>query len=428
MKKQSELKTKVSLVMGCLCLSATSFAQMEEPELTPVEKLEQKTEMLENAVKTLQKLKVSGYLQTQWQYGEKDASLKVGNVSENPEESFSRFGIRRGRIKFAYEDGIASGVFQLDITEKGVGIKDVYLLVKDPWFNANGLKAGVFDRPFGNEISYSSSRRESPERSTVFQTLFPEERDLGALLLLQPAKTSAWNFLKLEAGLFAGNGIKQETDSRKDFIGHLSADKNIGSDMRISGGVSYYNGSVYQGTENVYRMEGKSFVPNNDARNKGQFAKREYIGFDAQFSLMSVLGMTQLRAEYLFGEQPGAEFNSKSPNASILPATDTYIRNFKGGYAIFVQDFGTLPLSGVLKYDWYDPNTKVSKSDIGQHETAAGDVAYNTFGFGLLWRVNNNVRLQTFYEINTNETSGNLAGYEIDRKDNVFTLRAQYKF
>ncbi|OAV65669.1 Phosphate-selective porin [Bacteroidales bacterium Barb6XT] len=374
------------------------------------------------------KAKMSGYVQTQYQWGEKEASLKTGAANEKSGESFSRLGIRRGRIKFTYEEGIASGVFQVDITEKGVGFKDAYLNVKDPWTGTNGLKAGVFDRPFGNEIGYSSSRRESPERSTLFQTLFPEERDLGASFTLQAAKTSPWNFLKLEAGLFAGNGIKQETDSRKDFIGHLSAAKQIGNKARLSGGVSYYNGGVYQGDSAVYTMEGKGFVLDKSPDNKGKFAKREYFGVDGQFSLMSDLGMTQVRAEYLFGEQPGGKSNSKSPNAAALPTAATYLRPFGGGYVLLIQDLGKSPLSAVLKYDWYDPNTEVAGNDIGLNHTAAGDVVQNTLGFGMLWRVNTSLRLQAYYEINKNETTENVSNYAADRKDDVFTLRLQYKF
>lgn len=429
MKKQLKLRKQIILTLCSLCLATTVSAQDQGEESTPIEKLEQRTETLENAIKTLQKLKVSGYIQAQYQYGEEDASLKVGSKNESSDKSFNRVGIRRGRIKFAYEEGIASGVFQLDITEKGVGIKDAYLSIKDPWFKTSSLKAGVFDRPFGNEISYSSSRRESPERSTIFQTLFPEERDLGGMLLLQASKTSFWNFLKLEAGLFSGNGIKQETDNRKDFIGHLSASKDLGSDIKIGGGFSCYYGGVYQGTENVYKMEGKSFVLNSNPDNKGEFAQRKYFGVDAQFSSTNIWGMTQLRAEYLFGKQPGGKSGSKSPNASSLPVSDTYIRNFNGGYVIVIQDLGkTLPLSAVLKYDWYDPNTKVSKNEIGQNNTDSGDISQNTFGFGLLWRATNNIRLQAYYEINTNEKTENLADYKDDRKDNVFTMRLQYKF
>ncbi|GAB6012679.1 hypothetical protein [Viscerimonas tarda] len=418
------MKKCIATLFCCLSVMTTAFAQLEEPELTPVEKLEQKTQTLEDAVKKLQKFKVSGYVQAQYLWGEQDASLKSGTANENPEESFNRFGVRRGRIKFVYEEGLVSATFQPDFTEKGIAFKDVFLAVKDPWLGTSVLKAGIFDRPFGDEISFSSSRRESPERSTIFQTLFPEERDLGASLTLQADKTSPWNILKLEAGLFAGNGIKQETDSRLDFIGHLSAAKIVGSDLKIGGGVSYYNGGLFQGTDKVYSIDGKEFVLNDDAANKGRFAKREYMGLDAQLSFAGAFGMTQLRGEYLFGEQPAAKGNSKSPNASALPAIDTYNRSFSGGYVVFVQDIAQLPFSAVLKYDWYDPNTKLS----GDEAKTEGDIAVNTFGLGLLWRASANVKLTAFYELNKNETSQAIDKYKNDRKDNVLTLRLQYKF
>ena len=410
----------------CLCLTTSAFAQ--EQEIPLIEQLEQKTQTLEESIEVLQKLKVSGYIQTQYQWGKKESSLNVGSDNSNPDESFNRLGIRRGRIKFTYEDGVASGVFQLDLTEKGVGIKDAYLSIKDPWFGTSSLNAGIFDRPFGNEIGYSSSRRESPERSTIFQTLFPEERDLGGMITLQATKTSLWSLLKLEAGLFAGNGIKQETDNRKDFIGHLSATRNIGSNAKWGLGASYYYGGVAQGNENQYKMDGKLFVLDNNPSNKGKFAKREYIGFDGQFSVTSSLGMTQLRAEYLFGTQPGSKTSSKSPNSSTAIVTDTYIRNFSGGYAILIQDMGNLPLSVVLKYDWYDPNTKIAGDDIGSNGTSSADLTQSTFGFGMLWRVSNSIRLQAFYEVNKNETTQNLVNFTNDIKDDVFTLRLQYKF
>lgn len=418
------MKKKVIAVFACLCMLSSAFAQETGSKIDQVEQ-ENKTQ--NEAIKKLQRLKVSGYVQGQFQWGEENASLKVGAANENPEESFNRIGIRRGRIKFAYEGGIAGAVFQLDLSEKGVGFKDAYLSVKDPWLKTNSLKVGVFDRPFGNEIGYSSSRRESPERSAIFQTLFPDERDLGAMLTLQTGKESPINFLKLEAGVFAGNGIKQETDNRKDFIGHLSANK-AWKNIQLGGGLSYYYGGVYQGTENVYKMDGAGFLLDNNADNKGTFAKREYIGFDAQVGIKSILGATQLRAEYLFGTQPGKDTGSKSPNASTLPTSDTYLRNISGGYVILVQDLGRLPLAAVLKYDWYDPNTQASGNELGLNNTAKGDVAQNTFGFGMLWNATKDIRLTAYYEINKNETSENLTGYTADRKDNAFTLRMQYKF
>ena len=422
------MKYFVVIFTSWICLSVSAFAQQNKLNPDHAEKTETIINEHDKAIKKLQKLNVSGYIQTQYQWGQENASLKVGGKNKNPDQSFDRFGIRRGRIKFTYEENIASGVFQLDLTEKGVAFKDAYLNIKDPWIKMNSLRAGIFDRPFGFEIHHSSSKRESPERSTVFQTLFPEERDLGVMLQIQAGKNSPWNIVKINAGLFAGNGIKQETDSRKDFIGQLIVNKNIHKYAHISGGFSYYHGSVYQGTEIVYKMEGKSFVQDNNPANKGKFAKREYFGFDLQLSLDNLFGMTQLRSEYLFGQQPGGETSSKSPNSSELPSTDTYIRKFSGGYVIFIQDLGITPLSAILKYDWYDPNTKIKKDDIGRHNTGTADIAIQTFGIGMLWNINTSLRLQAFYEFNNNEKNNHLSAYSENMKDDVFTMRLQYKF
>jgi hypothetical protein len=374
------------------------------------------------------KLKVSGYIQGQFQWGEEAALLKIGSANENGQKPFSRIGIRRGRVKLIWEQGLTSAVFQLDLTEKGVGIKDAYLNLKAPWFQAAALRAGVFDRPFGYEISYSSSRRESPERSTIFQTLFPDERDLGAMVIFQAPASSPWSLLKLEAGFFAGNGIKLESDSKRDFIRHLSAAKIWGS-LTLGGGVSHYNGRVYQGSRRVYTMDGDGFIPDQQDTHLGAFAKRRYTGFDLQVAFKSLLGSTRLHGEYLFGQQPGTDGSSKSPNAPTAPVEDTYIRDFSGGYAMLVQSLGKAPVSVAAKYDVYDPNTRVSGERIGENWTTATDLEQRTLGFGALWDLNADLRLTAWYDINRNEHSKNLTdGFDRDLKNDVFTLRMQYKF
>jgi hypothetical protein len=444
---------------------------MQEPELSDVEVLDQKVSTLQSAVATLQKLKVSGYIQTQYQYGEAAADgnnfklAKRANAYESNAyypgsndykglDGFGRFGIRRGRFKLTYEEGIASGVAQIDITDKGVNdaavpgrnvvmFKDLYLNVKDPWYGTNAFKAGIFDRPFGHEIAFSSSTRESPERSRIFQTLFPDERDLGAMLTLQPAKTSVWNILKLEAGLFAGNGIKPQIDSHMDFIGHLSANKVIGSDMSISGGVSLYYGGVLQTDSSTFVMKANKFELESKARsNIGKLATRQYIGFDFQFSIISAsAGLTQLRAEYILGKHPGNATGAYSFGLNDIQSGPVYMRNISGGYVIFIQDLGKIPVSAIVKYDWYNPNTKVSGDNIAAADsrTTAGDITMSNLGVGLLLRINPALKLTAYYDIVSNEKTTNLKdtkdgnnitryGYEGNRPDNVFTLRLQYKF
>jgi len=446
-----KLKSFTIILLGLFC---TTFAFSQEEKVDTLNVLDQRVTTLEDANLTSKKLKVSGYIQTQWQSSQIDSlgkvsqDMKVGAAKSGTETSdMNRFGIRRGRIKVAYEDFGSLGVIQFDLTEKGLALKDAYLNILDPWIGYVSLKGGVFDRPFGYEISYSSSRRESPERSRIFQTLFPDERDLGASIILQAPKTSPWNVLKLEAGLFAGNGIAQDNDSKKDFMGHLSYNKVLSSEMKIGLGASYYSGSVAETNKYIYSVNSGAFgVDSTSNVNKDGFAKRQYIGVDGQFSLNSAMGLTTIRAEYIFGVQPGNSANSSSPKTGnisgtdnlnttsfVKGGTDTYIRNMAGGYVHFIQDIADTKHSIVVKYDWYDPNTDITGSQIGiGKKTGKADIAYATLGLGYMYRMNNNIRIMAYYDIVSNEKvnvfTTSLKGYSQNLADNLVTVRLQYKF
>lgn len=395
--------------------------------------------------KKISKLTVTGYMQPQWQLGEQSASLQVGKQRQESDQDalFNRVGIRRGRIKFFYDDGnLGSGGFQFNVIDKPglegaqVQIKELYLNVKAPWNKTSSVQAGVFNRPFSFEINYSSSAIESPERARIISSLLPDECDLGAMLILNPGDDSPFHFLTFQGGFFAGNGINPETDNRKDFIGQLVASTSIGK-LHVGGGVSYYNGGVFQTNDSVYSMNGNKFSLDVSTTNKGNYAKREYLGIDAQLNYHSLLGHTQLRGEYLFGTQPGTATANCSPSRSQLPGhEDTYVRPFNGGYVMLVQSIGNSPFSAVLKYESYDPNTAVGGNEIGTSGSYTGkaDIRYNTLGVGAYWQITQNIRTTLYYDINTNETSGQLSSlnyrndYTRDLKDNVFTFRIQYKF
>jgi len=416
---------KVLILLGCfMFLSSTIFAQYEDDDL------ENNKTIKQDSVKknVLSSLKFTSYIQTQFQLGEKLASLRVGNDNTDLNKSFNRFGIRRGRVKMIFEKGIATGVFQLDITEKGIGVKEAFINIADLIKTSSSFRVGVFNRPFGYEVNHSSSKRASPERANIITTLFPEERDLGAMLTLQAPKTSAWHNIKLDLALIAGNGIKIDMDSKKDFIAHISFQKKLHKQTNISGGIAYYRGFVYQGSANVYSMKDKKFVVNTNTNNLGAFAKREYFGADVQFTTTTNFGETEILAEYIFGTQPGEKDNSKSPNYTTLPTHDTYIRNFAGAYISLLQALGNTPLYLIVKYDFYDPNKKVAKNDIGLFGTDKGDIAYNTWGVGLLWKINNQLKLTSYYDWISNEKTNNLTGFEKNLADNMFTLRLQFKF
>jgi len=197
-------------------------------------------------------------------------------------------------------------------------------------------------------------------------------------------------------------------------------------------------GGVLQQHEQTYAMKNKAWVVDSETPdNIGKYAKRQYIGFDAQFSANTAAGLTQLRGEYIFGEHPGNEAAAYPFNFNGLPpATAVYMRKINGGYAILTQDLGKTPFTFVAKYDWYNPNTQISGNDIASR----GEITMSTIGFGFYWRINQALRLTAYYDIVKNETTHQLPdtrddngkitayGWDKNRKDNVLTLRLQYRF
>lgn len=412
-----------------------------------IDTLNAKIDNVKSDLDLLKKLKITGYIQAQWQLADTAGQLSPFSAGNFPKNSDNRFMLRRGRIKFTYEGKLTQYVLQIDANQTGVSLKDAYVNFKDPWMQMFMVQAGVFNRPFGFEIAYSSSTRETPERARVTQTLFPGERDLGAQLTVQPRKESRFNFIRLNAALICGNGIALDIDSHKDFVGQLGINKTTKDEsFRYAVGVSYYNGGYYQETKKVYSMEtipgsnNKGFVVDSTDANKGEYAKRIYYGADAQLTYDWLIGTTTLRGEYIFGDQPGTNKSNVSPNSrSFLSTdpTDTYNRSFNGGYVYFIQNILHSRHEIVVKYDWLDPNTDVAGDDIVSTISAGesaiktnlspADIMYTTWGVGYNVRIAANVKLMAYYEFVKNETT-KLAGYGRDLPDNVFTLRAQFKF
>ncbi len=436
MKKNFKL-----LAIVILAFTVNAFAQ---DSTNPIDTLAAYVQKMNTTVSTLQKIKISGYIQAQYQKAD-SMGIKSFSGGDFDAKTDNRFAVRRGRLKFAYSGNLSTAVVQFEATEKGVSIKDAYLAFTEPWLQAFTVTGGVFNRPFGFEVPYSSSSLESPERARFNQTLFPGEEDLGASLTFQMPKASPWSFIKVEAGLFAGNGINPEFDKKKDFIGHIGIQKAIYQEkIRFGFGLSYYNGGVYQGTTNAYKIWEDNgvkafFTTPAGADSIGSFQKRQYKGADAQFTVETAVGLTTLRGEYVMGIQPGQSKTSTSPTSDFTkvtaPATvpDTYLRNFKSGYILLVQSISHTPITLVAKYDFYDPNTKINGDIIGlttsgAKASTAADLKYTTLGLGAIFAVSNNVKITAYYDMVNNEKSRSLAGYSKDLKDNVFTLRLQYKF
>jgi phosphate-selective porin len=414
-----------------------TFAQQDTTVAKVVEKVEEIKGALEglnesyletkSIVDALKKIKISGYIQTQFQSADVDGigSFSGGNFGAG---IHNRLMVRRGRLKVTYDNDLTNYVLQIDVTERGFSLRDASILFTEPWMKTFALKAGVFNRPFGFEIDYSSSNRESPERSRLFQTLFPGERDLGMSLEIAP-KSGFLSMFNFKGGLFAGNGVNPEVDNQKDFIGRLGFQLPFTEEnFEIDGGISTYLGKVKRAAgKSIFTVSSPTLAA---ASASEAWADRSYLGLDAQvYYSLPLLGGFTLRGEFINGKQPGGSSTSSS-SPTALQTGDLYLRNFTGYYLMYVQNLGDKNQL-VVKYDSYDPNSNVSGDQIGQVAAAklnAGDLKYSTLGLGWVHYWDDNIRFTFYYDFVSNETSKNLAAYTQDLKDNVFTFRIQYKF
>jgi hypothetical protein len=390
-------------------------------------------------------VKLSAYIQPQFQWVE-EKGAKTFAGGDFPTYSNNRFMLRRSRLRADYDFRDKSDrplvyfVFQVDATERGVVARDVWGRFFENNWQLFYVTAGLFARPMGFEINLSSSERETPERGRMSQILMRTERDVGAMLTLEPRKKGAkLNMLKADLGVFNGQGLAgtADFDSYKDIIGRVSVKpsklKPLG--LVVSAGASVLYGAVGNQSPFLYEQKEVSgmqqFVSDSTDANVDYASPRHYYGADVQLEFPNRIGSTELRAEYIRGKQSGTASSSETPGTypviNNIPQP-LYIRPFDGAYVCFLQHLGSQKHQLLVKYDWYDPNTKVSGTEISKgNGMSAADVKFNTLGVGYVYYANAHLKATFYYDMVKNEHT-NISGYTSDVKDNVFTCRLQYRF
>ncbi len=433
------MKTFLNLLAVLLLFNSSLKAQ--ENKTPDNDSLNKSIIAVKKELDILKRLKVNGWIQAQYQHADTVGAFNLDG-GDFPVNVDSRFMIRRGRIKFTYENNNVQYVAQLNMTERFVNVADLYGKVTDPFIKWFSFQAGIMNRPFGYDIQYSSADRESPERSRYTQLLTPNERDMGAEIIVEAPKTSKIHGFKLVAGLFNGTGITIPTinisdiDSKKDFIGRVCYYNTINKDkIKYGVGASHYYGFERVSNNFLFSKVSINSLGENEfiladsitKTVKGSYVKRLYYGFEGLFSVKSIIGTTTIRGEYVFGQQPGSKTSNKSPQAAT--SGDTYLRNFNGFYGYFIQRIAKTKHELVLKYEWFDPNTEVDSDNIKSINRFTGaDIKYTAIGIGYNCYVNDNFKLMIHYNMVTNELSKNLSGFTREIPDNILTIRAQYRF
>ena len=440
-----EMKSKqLYWLVALLCMTVEGMAQQQGSlSESSIDTTSQRA--LQSVVSKYEHVSISGYIQPQFQLAQ-TAGQRSFNAGDFLPGVNNRFGVRRGRLRIDYAHFDEQNrptvlfVFQFDGSERGIQTRDFWGRYYENKFDLFHLTAGIFARPFGFEVNYSSSDREAPERGRMSQLLMRTERDLGAMLTFEPRNQNhPLRFLKIDAGIFNGPGLTSvsDYDSHKDFIGRLTVKPQTlnKAGVQLTGSLSAYLGGITQFTNEIYRMndslDSPGFLVDASVVPTGRIAPRRYYGADVQLRIPNRKGRTEFRAEYIQGIQTATRASTETPGiiphpVSAPTASPLYVRQFNGAYFYYLQHLGSEKHQFVAKYDWYDPNTRVSGKQIDGKFTWA-DIRYNTLGLGYLYYATSNLKLVIWYDMPVNEVT-NLAGYETNVPDNLLTVRTQYRF
>ncbi|MBP6024763.1 porin [Ferruginibacter sp.] len=388
-------------------------------------------------------LRIGGYIQPQFQVAQSKGvkAFEGGDFATNVS---NRFMLRRSRVRIDYvhfSEGKKPSVqivFQFDANERAFTVRDVWGRIFENKYKLFSFTTGMFARPFGFETNLSSSDRETPERGRMNQTLMKSERDLGAMISLDSRrKDNKLKYLRADIGFYNGQGINAagDFDNSKDFIGNLALKTyHLSKQITIAAGTSFLYGGLMQNTKYVYATNNvlgvKKVIVDSSVTNITKTSPRQYYGVNAQLKYKSNKGLTtELRGEFITGKQTGTLNNTETPVALLTGIDGFHIRNFNGAYFYLLQQLFNTRNQFILKYDWYDPNTKVSGNEIGAAGSnfTATNIKYSTLGIGYVNYLTDNVKLVLYYANVINEKT-QLANYTNDVKDNVLTCRLQFRF
>jgi len=396
--------------------------------------IDERLGVIESELAKLTKIKISGYIQGQYDmYDFQDDKGPVSGSSAKAPVTNS-FYLRRARVKFTYEtlEGVKF-VLQPDFAFDKVSVKDAYVVLNDRWTQTYSLTVGQFNR-LNYEVEFSSNFREFLERTRMINTLYPNERDLGAKI--EANFDTKYMFpLKLQLAVFNGNFGEGSTanqvrdiDSNKDVMARIVyslkfPSKGLGIDI---GGHGYFGSTkvLPQPVTNPLPPPTVFFDVNNNPFTSavGTTLKKDWFGVETQM-YYDFFGGTSIKAEYILGTISG----STNPLETYSNFAANKVRDFRGFYVSFMKNIGKSH-QAIVRYDQYDPNRRLAGNEV----TRTDDLKYNTWNFGWQYFYDENVKVVLGYNLPLNEKSDKVGGdygtLKSDRKDSTFSIRLQAKF
>jgi hypothetical protein len=387
-----------------------SLKEVIEKHEGRINALDERVLVNEADLSKLTKIKISGYIQAQWESYEKD--LYKVNEPDNT------FFIRRARVKFTYEalDGVKL-VLQPDFSTNAFTLKDAYAVLNLPKLKDLTLWAGQMNRP-NYEVEYSSSQREVLERSRVIKAIYPGEREIGVKLeYIGSTIPLKLQLMTMNGNYNVGTTFQKDYDSKKDLMGRIVYSiKFPGAGLGIDLGANGYLGGTGLRSNTFVNVNGKL---DSTTYKAGGYVDKKWAGGEIQI-FADVLGGLAIKGEYVSGMNSVTSLTNLDSKSKLADQRKDPIklRNFAGYYIYFIKNVGPKN-QFVARYDYYDPNTKLSG------EAAKSEVAYKTLALSWQYYMNDNIRISLNYEMPKNEKN---TTYPTDLKDNTLGIRIQARF
>jgi hypothetical protein len=266
-------------------------------------------------------------------------------------------------------------------------------------------------------VEYSSSQREVLERSRVIRAIYPGEREIGVKLEYIGSTIPLKFQLMALNGNFTGAQAK-DYDSKKDLMGRFVysfklPDAGLGIDLGANG---YYGGNRIRYNTFVSNLDGKL---DSTSFRAGDYLDKNWVGGEIQI-FADVLGGLAIKGEYITGVNSASSTTNQDSKAKLadMRKDPTKLRDFSGYYIYLIKNVGSKN-QFVAKYDYYDPNTKLSG------DAAKNELYYKTLTLAWQYYLNDNIRLSLNYEMPDNETN---TTNPTNLKDNTLGIRIQAKF
>ncbi|HEX7451225.1 MAG TPA: porin [Polyangiaceae bacterium] len=379
--------------------------------------------------------KVSGYIQAQYEFHQdSEDQLQQGGVLLNQ----NRFLLRRTRLKLLRDWQYGGLMVELDAnTVKGAAIGLQHAEVSLAYRNQDysplvQVTFGLFDNPFGREVTESPRDRPFMERSLASRGFFPAEPDLG----LRISGQAAW--FRYSVAVVNGQPLGdrtgfalQDPNAHKDVLGRVGVDATPSAALRVIGGVSVLNGmGFHPGTDatkntviwrdnisedglvTLPELNGVSGVAAQPAQN----FKRWLLGADLGFDVRSKLGVTHLYGEVSLGSNMDRNLFIADPVTTGLDAREL------GWYLAAYHECSEGPIAG-FRVDQYNPNSDVADARAGKLIPLTETVT--TYAPLVGFQVPHKARLVAEWDIIHDAMARNTLGVPVDKKNNIVTIRLQ---